>query len=92
MGKSILIVDDNYICVEGIHKSIDWDAIGIDAVFEAFDGKTALELIREKHVDLIISDISMPGLNGLELSEQVLCINSSIKVILSSAYDTLSGS
>lgn len=87
MGKSVLIVDDNYICVEGIHKSIHWETLGIDAVFEAYDGKTALEFIREKHADLIISDISMPGLNGLDLSEQVIRIDSSIKVILISAYD-----
>ncbi len=87
MGKSVLIVDDNYICVEGISTSINWSDFGIDRVFKAYDGSSALELIRTEPIDLIISDISMPALSGLELSEQVIAFNPAIKIILISAYD-----
>lgn len=87
MEKSVLIVDDNYICVEGISSSINWNDYGITQIFKAYDGATALEIIRKESVNLIISDISMPGLSGLELSEQVIAIDPSIKVILISAYD-----
>lgn len=87
MGKSVLIVDDNYICVEGISTSISWADFGIEHIYKAYDGSTALELIRRESINIIISDISMPGLSGLELSEQVMSINPAIKIILISAYD-----
>lgn len=87
MGKSVLIVDDNYICVEGISTSINWNDFGIEHIYKAYDGASALELLHKESIDLIISDISMPGLSGLELSEQVIAINPSIKIILISAYD-----
>lgn len=87
MGKSILIVDDNYICVEGISTSIPWADFGIDRLFKAYDGATALETIQSQSIDLIISDISMPGLSGLDLSEKVIAWNPSVKIILISAYD-----
>lgn len=87
MGKSVLIVDDNYICVEGISTSIGWSDFNIEHIYKAYDGSSALELIRRESIDLIISDVSMPGLSGLELSEQVIAINPAIKIILISAYD-----
>lgn len=87
MGKSVLIVDDNYICVEGISTSIPWTDFSIEHIYKAYDGSTALEMIRRESIDIIISDISMPGLSGLELSEQVMSINPAIKIILISAYD-----
>lgn len=87
MGKSVLIVDDNYICVEGISTSIPWADFDIEHIHKAYDGSSALELIRRESIDIIISDISMPGLSGLELSEQVMSINPAIKIILISAYD-----
>ena len=87
MAKSILLVDDNYLCVEGIHQSIQWEALGITGVTCVYDGQTALEYIQSHPVDLVISDISMPGLSGLELSEKILALHSSIKIILISAYD-----
>lgn len=87
MKKSVLIVDDNYICAEGISTSICWSDFNIEHVYKAYDGATALEIIQNKSIDLIISDISMPGLSGLELSERVIQLNPAIKIILISAYD-----
>lgn len=87
MGKTALIVDDNYICVEGISSSINWNDFGITQIHKVYDGATALEILRKESIDLVISDISMPGLSGLELAEQVMIINPSIKIILISAYD-----
>lgn len=87
MSHSILLVDDNYLCLEGIRCSIDWNALGISQVDCAYDGQTALDFLKNHDVDLVVSDISMPGLSGLELSEQALAIHSSIKIILISAYD-----
>lgn len=87
MNRSALLVDDNYICVKGISCSIPWETIGISSVHTVYDGSSAWDYLQHNPVDILISDISMPGMNGLELSEKVLALNPSVKVILISAYD-----
>ena len=87
MNRKVLLVDDNYLTVESLEKSLDWEKYGFNDIMLAHDGQTALELIRNNTPELIISDISMPGLSGLELSTEALKIKSSIKIILISAYD-----
>jgi two-component system response regulator YesN len=87
MEKTVLLTDDNYICVKGIEQSVDWAALGIDHIHCAYDGQSALEYLSSHPVDILVSDISMPGITGLELSERALLLNPSLKVILISAYD-----
>ena len=87
MNKEVLIADDNYICVEGIQHSISWKELGISKVHSVYDGTSAFEYLKEHPVDILVSDISMPGMAGLELSEKALALNPSLKIILISAYD-----
>lgn len=54
---------------------------------KAYDGQQALRYLQNNMVDLIISDIEMPQLDGLSLAQNALKINSSIKIILISAFD-----
>ncbi len=58
-------------------------------LFEADNGKTALELVREEQIDLLLSDMRMPGLGGLELLEAVRQENPLIEVIMITAYGTV---
>ena len=62
---NILMVDDHLILREGIKRIID-DTPDIKIVAEASSGQEAMDLIWENKYDLIILDISMPGLNGLQ--------------------------
>lgn len=87
MNSKVLLVDDNHLTVEGLLCTIDWSALQIDSLLTAYDGQTALQIIKESSPSLIISDITMPGLSGLELTEQVRLLCPSSKVILISAYD-----
>ena len=87
MSRKLLLVDDNHLTVESILYSIDWAALDIGAPLTAYDGSTALQLMRDELPDLIISDITMPGLSGLELAEQARRICPACKIILISAYD-----
>ena len=66
----VLLADDEHLIVKGLTKLIDWTALGIEIVGEATDGLTAEQLILEKRPDLVVSDIRMPGLTGLELLER----------------------
>lgn len=63
----VLLADDEHLIVKGLAKLIDWAALEIQIVGEATDGLTAERLILEQRPDLVISDIRMPGLTGLEL-------------------------
>ena len=61
----ILMVDDHLIVRDGIKKIID-DIYDMQIVDEASNGEEALQLIKIKTYDIILLDISMPGLNGLQ--------------------------
>ncbi len=63
----ILFADDEPWVLEGLTIMVDWEELGIEPVGKASDGQTALEMINSIHPDIVISDIHMPGLSGLEL-------------------------
>ncbi len=63
----VLLADDEGLIVRGLRKLIDWAALEIEIVGEATDGLTAEQMILDLRPDLVISDIRMPGLTGLEL-------------------------
>ncbi|MGB8451300.1 MAG: response regulator [Anaerocolumna sp.] len=85
--KKVMIVDDNHISVEGIWKNIDWTSLGAEVVEMQYDGAAALEVLDSTPIDLIISDIVMPGFTGLDLASKALKKNPLIKIILISAFD-----
>ncbi len=85
--RTVMIVDDNHISVEGILKNINWKELNAAVLSCQYDGSSAKHFLETNVVDLIISDIEMPGLNGLELAELALKKNSFTKIILISAFD-----
>lgn len=62
-----LIVDDDTAIVEVIRDAVDWENLGIQEVCTAYDAERARGILREKEIDIVISDIEMPGKSGLEL-------------------------
>lgn len=66
----VLLADDEAVIVKGLRRLIDWAALDIELVGEATDGLMAAQLLEQTHPDLVISDIRMPGLSGLELMER----------------------
>lgn len=83
----MIIADDEQIILDGIRESIDWVSFDIHVAGTAQNGIIALELAKEYNPDIIITDIQMPGLNGLELVKQLKKIRSDIKIIIISAYE-----
>ena len=67
----ILIVDDDRNIVESIRGMVPWMELGIEEVYEADQGQRALELIYEKKPDIVLSDVEMPVMDGLDLAEKI---------------------
>ncbi|MBQ7201683.1 MAG: response regulator [Eubacterium sp.] len=67
----VYLVEDEFVIREGIRKNIDWNANGLELCGDASDGELAWGEIREKKPDIVITDIRMPFMDGLELSKHI---------------------
>ena len=69
--RRVLIVDDEVLVRIGIKHSIAWEQNGFELIGEASDGKEALEMIQKLAPDIVILDINMPVLNGIEVLREL---------------------
>lgn len=83
---TVLLVDDEDSVLEVLKNSIHWQELGVDVLLAASDGKTALECFEGRHIDLLITDIRMPRMDGLELIQRVRDISPDTHYILLTAY------
>ena len=82
----VLIVDDEKYVRMGIKSETDWSLIGCEVVGEAANGEDALTAAEEVKPDLVISDIRMPKMDGIELAEKLMEKYPGIKIIFLTAY------
>lgn len=83
----VIIVDDESVVREGLRKTIAWNEHGFELVGDYENGREAWEAIERDKPDLIISDISMPFMDGLELARLVSASYPYMKVIILTGYD-----
>lgn len=83
---SVFLVEDEFIVREGI-KNMNWEAYGLSFVGEASDGELAFPLIKKKHPDIVITDICMPFMDGLELSRLVKKELPQTKILILSGHE-----
>jgi len=83
----LLIVDDEKIILNGL-MNLNWAEIGIDVLISADNGESAFNHLRTEEPDILLSDIDMPGMSGLQLAEKVKEFGMDTKVILLSGYDS----
>ncbi|MDF2939280.1 MAG: response regulator, partial [Paenibacillaceae bacterium] len=82
----LLVVDDYPDQVEAILSILPLEELGIGEAFRAYSGMEALEVLRRTPVDIVITDIKMPGMSGLELISRIRETSGSTKCILLSGY------
>lgn len=83
----VLIVDDEPFIRQGLKILIDWEAYGFQIVDEAACGKDAIEFIKNNKYDLVITDIKMPNINGMEMIEYLRKYGyDKLKIIVLSGY------
>ena len=83
----VFLVEDEVIMREGIRQNINWEEEGFEFAGEASDGELAYPLIQKCKPDILITDIQMPFMDGLELSRLVKQEMPKIKIIILTGYD-----
>ena len=83
--RSVLIVDDERIEREGIAALLQMGNYNLE-ILEAVNGKEALTILREKNPEILLSDIRMPLMDGIELTHQAKILNSDIAVVIFSGF------
>ena len=83
----VFLVEDEVVMRNGIKNNIPWEQEGFQFAGEASDGELAYPLIKKEKPDILITDIRMPFMDGLELSRLVKKELPKIKIIILSGYN-----
>ena len=83
----VMIVEDEFLVRAGLRTSIDWNAEGFEIVAEAQNGEEALELYQRYHPSIIITDIRLPKMDGIEMMKELRKQKAKVSFIVVSAYD-----
>jgi two-component system, response regulator YesN len=87
MTTKVVIIDDEVFVRKGVISSIAWNQYDMEMVGETSDGQSGLELVREVKPDIVITDIRMPNMNGLEMVRAIRKELPPIKILVLSVLD-----
>lgn len=82
----IILADDEPIIIKGLRKMIKWEELNAEIVAEAKNGEELLKKIQEYEPDIVISDVAMPRMTGLDVIKAIRANESNTKVIFLSGY------
>lgn len=82
----VLIVDDDYIIIKGLEKLIDWDKLNMEIFAVANDGQEALSILEKTPVDIVITDVNMPQLSGIDFVKKAREVQMYFQLIIISGY------
>lgn len=81
-----LIVDDEAITRNGLINHINWDKFNIDSISTASSGRDGIDYMKNNHIDIVISDVCMPGMTGIEMCGEIKKIAPHCQIIFLSGY------
>ncbi|MFV0363570.1 MAG: response regulator [Suipraeoptans sp.] len=84
---TVIIADDEFELRQSLLENIDWNRLGFEVVGEATNGMEALELVEELEPDLLLTDIKMPFVSGIELAREASRIRPAMNIAFLSGYD-----
>ncbi|MGV0036206.1 MAG: UvrY/SirA/GacA family response regulator transcription factor [Candidatus Azotimanducaceae bacterium WSBS_2022_MAG_OTU7] len=82
----IIVVDDHELARAGIRRLLE-DAQGLKVIADAASGEEAVELVRELKPDVVLMDIQMPGIGGLEATRRCLRAHPEVKILVITMYE-----
>lgn len=83
----VLLVEDEVLVREAITENIVWNEIGLRLITSCKNGKEAIEVLEKEVPDIVITDICMPYIDGMQLSEYIYTRHPETKIIIFSGYD-----
>lgn len=83
----VMIVDDEWLVREGLRRTIPWERLHCQVVADADNGEDALKLLKSVKPDIVLSDIRMPGMDGLELVQRINDNRLGIETIFLTGFD-----
>lgn len=86
----VLLVDDEVLDLEGMKSFIPWESLGMTVVDAVNNGFTAWEVLQREHIDILVTDVRMPNMTGIELAQKALKIQEDLQVIFVSGYQDFS--
>ena len=86
MEINILIVEDHELTRFGLKTAFE-SCNFIKNIFEADSAETGIQLVKENQVDLIIMDLGLPGMNGIEATKQIKSLNNDIKIVILTSHN-----
>ncbi len=84
---NVILADDEIWIRRGLIKKIDWQSMDLQLVYEAEDGEDALKKIKGKKPDILICDVRMPVINGLQLSKEARQLLPNLQILIISGYE-----
>lgn len=82
----LLLVDDEFHVRKKLLHKIDWEALGIDTLLEAEDGESGYETAKRRKIDILISDIRMPRMDGIEMAGKIRELYPDCVILFLSGY------
>src|SRR4051812_42837315 len=84
---NVLIVDDEFHIRNGIKHSIPWQELEMNVIGEPEDGDEAISLFKTNAIDIVLLDINMPRMDGLETARYIRSCNENTQIIFLTGYD-----
>jgi two-component system response regulator YesN len=86
----IMIVEDEWLVMQGLKMTIPWEDMRCTIIGEAADGVTGLEMMSVEQPDILLTDIRMPAMDGIQLAESVASLWPNVKIIFLTGFDDFS--
>ncbi|SCP99657.1 response regulator [Anaerobium acetethylicum] len=83
---TLLIVDDEALVRNAMSKMIDWESLGFSRILQAEDGRDALRILESEKVNMVMTDIAMPFMDGLELTKIIYEEYADIYIVILTGY------
>ncbi|NRG48426.1 response regulator [Bacillus sp. CRN 9] len=83
---NLIIADDEYEIRHGLSNYFPWESVGFKVIASVSDGKEVLNMVSKLEIDVVLCDIRMPGMTGIEVAEELYRMNESVFIVFLSGY------
>lgn len=83
----VVIVEDEWLVLQGLKLTIPWEDMHCSIIGEASDGVTGLEVIQQEQPDILLTDIRMPAMDGIQLAEKAALLWPKMKIVFLTGFD-----